>query len=922
MEKKENLIQIASSISSHNSMENRKGIRNKAFARALCKIEQGDKTRDGVFWLTNREGSIMYEHRDFTGTGIASAQVIRTSLEQDGQPVYKNTKFGEVLTKYASGEHTYTSRNHLKRIVENFVTIYNRATYTPMGNDPVEVEIRMDDEKLYRFQKLSELISLFQKHEEEMRKKKEEIERIERELAEQKAREERERLEEERKKRQEEIDRIEQQKRDTQDQIKMLQSFMRKNIALRSQHLLDEYQEDAKRSHIFDGVPIVIEGGPGTGKTTTMIQRLKFLLSDISLKEYEAPLSDAQREYLTSPSEVNNRWLFFSPTDLLLRYLQANMREEGLQANDTNTRTIQKFRAKIMRDYQLFNPSKEGPFKDFKPHKSEELLISDASKVIRDFEQFIIATWAKTFANRAAMDTAGYEWRIAAESIKRQCERGVSIKDIEALMRLFNSLQDNEKANVKEWKDKLHNILNHTAMSLQQRIMKDEKLVEVIKELFDRWRKERTAVEEMDDEDATVENEDDEEENSFSKQEFESQLFSQLKKLIRQLGLRNIDSKIKISKRNRELLSIVEPCIEDKTGIVDVGKIAWFVRNFASLCRGTESNLLGAIPKLYKAFRKTQLEGCTYKTALLKSIIEKDSNKHLHPDEQNLLIGFINEMLYSIFKKSCVRFDGMKHKYVQAYKMSVRPVIGIDEATDYGLLDYYFMVSFRHYEFSSITLCGDLMQGLNSHGIRDWKDLKSFLPKMEVKTLNISYRQLPTLLNLARELYREDRGAYPSYYSDKTQDEKEPKPLLLISDDEDEKIRWISERILNIMDCYNELPSIAIFVGDNVDIHDFIEKITDMDILNGIEVVDCSGDKQLQNKEQVRVFRLSEIKGMEFEATFFYDIDDAINNKDESLMRRYLYVGISRATSHLAATMREDADYGIISYFETEENNW
>jgi MoxR-like ATPase len=60
---------------------------------------------------------------------------------------------------------------------------------------------------------------------------------------------------------------------ESKSKVKQTQSFIRKDLSLRSQHILGETQEDAKRSHLFDGNPIVIEGGPGTGKTTTMIQR-------------------------------------------------------------------------------------------------------------------------------------------------------------------------------------------------------------------------------------------------------------------------------------------------------------------------------------------------------------------------------------------------------------------------------------------------------------------------------------------------------------------------------------------------------------------------------------------------------------------------------------------------------------------------
>ena len=510
-------------------------------------------------------------------------------------------------------------------------------------------------------------------------------------------------------------------------------------------------------------------------------------------------------------------------------------------------------------------------------------------------------------------------------------------------MRLFNSLHDNEQSNVIIIEDELKHILNVEGIKVKQIIMKDEEMTNAIHSLFDRWRKERIQV--IEDEEKLAEDEEDEEDEeemaSFSKQEFEAQLFSRTKQVLKQLALRKIDSKIKFSKRNQELLALIEKTITGDIAVDKIGEKAWFVRNFASLCRGIESNLIKNIPNMYKAFRKNILatrekEGVKIETGkvlspsnlyddeLLEKIIKKDFNKYLHPDEQNLIVGFINNMLFGINKKSKVRFQALKHKYAKAYITNVKPVIGIDEATDYSLLDYYFMISFRHYDFSSITLCGDIMQGLNGNGIKQWKELQKFLlPNLEVKILNISYRQLPTLLDLAREMYKDDQKIYPSYQSDKEKTLDEPKPLLFVSDDKDEKAEWISKRILDIYESYEELPSVAIFVGDDVDISEFIERITNLDLLNGIEVVDCSGDKALQNKEMVRIFRLSEVKGMEFEAVFFYDIDKAIKEHSDELMRRFLYVGISRATSHLAATMCSvNGEDNIVKYFDMETERW
>ena len=282
-------------------------------------------------------------------------------------------------------------------------------------------------------------------------------------------------------------------------------------------------------------------------------------------------------------------------------------------------------------------------------------------------------------------------------------------------------------------------------------------------------------------------------------------------------------------------------------------------------------------------------------------------------------------MLLGIYKKSHVRFDGMKNKYVQAYKENVKHVIGVDEATDYSLIDYYFMCSFCHYEFSSITLCGDIMQGLNENGIESWDSLrKTILPNLEIFELQTSYRQLPSLLDMSKKLYLADRGVEAPYTTKKERSDNEPAPLCFISDDEEEKAEWMAKRIIEVYKYYNEkMPSVAILVGDDINIAKLVELINDQDLLNGIQIYDCSENRTTNNTKAVRVFRLSEVKGMEFEVVFFYDIDTALSKCSHEIMRRYLYVGISRATTHLAATFTEEnGNEEIISYFDRSKTSW
>ncbi|MDO4164327.1 MAG: hypothetical protein Q4D56_08065, partial [Bacteroides sp.] len=471
---KESLETIASSIDFHLKLEAKEHLTNRAFARACCTFETDKGSSKQICWLTNFENTRgLQKQRDFVGSGVYAMTGTKTTLEgKDGQPVYKNTKLGGILTKAYQGTYHYTQRTITKTINDIGVTIHSRSVYSPCISGAKEIEIRMaGDPNCYRFQNLSDLLKVKKEEQEELIKKKKELQKLkeeqerlaavrkaleEKEAKERAEKEEQERLEAIRRQKEDEerqrladIKRLEESISETNRRINSVKSFLRKNVTLRSQHLLDPYQEDAKRSHIYDGVPIVIEGGPGTGKTTTMIQRLKFLLSKKALEDYEAPLSTEQIEYLTNPDSFNSRWLFFSPTDLLLHYLRNNMNGEGLSATDENTRTLTKFRQKIMRDYNLFDPSKDGPFKAYKPSAGEECMIVAPKKVIDEFEKFCIDYSTKLIDQRVGLQTSQYEWHNAAVRIKSICARNKNISNVATLMRLFNSLQDNERANVK-----------------------------------------------------------------------------------------------------------------------------------------------------------------------------------------------------------------------------------------------------------------------------------------------------------------------------------------------------------------------------------------------------------------------------------------------------------------------------------------
>lgn len=853
----------------------------------------------------------------------------------DSINIWKNTKLGGALIMKGIGNSIYYGN----RPQPYKMKVYNAANYRHWTTGSIDqVEIQQEDKKRYRFANLRSLLAQFheskrQADENAQRLRELEAERKEIELQQKKAAEEealrlkKEREENERRTRecQEKAERFEQEIAEQNAKIKYIKSFVRNELALRIQHILDPSQEDAKRSHIYDGIPVLIDGGPGTGKTTTMIQRLKFMLSDEALRDY-TKMTEKDIAELTDPNAIDTKWMFFSPNTLLLEYLRNNMREEEMNANDGNTFTLEQFRKKMLLEYKLRDPETDFPFKNYSfRNDTPQPLILNGKQVIDEFEQFCIENLTTILQKAYSLPTSNYDWHSIAVEIKAYCKRAENVKDMAALVNLFNSLQDNQSAHVRDIDQQLDKLLGAVAVEAQQEIMMNEATLSSVKSLLEKWNTERIPQNDEEDLETEMAEEDDTEDES-AKLNFEADLYKRLKALIKTASINRIDSKRKLGGQQAELYAIVSEYFKEES-LEKVGSLAWFVKNYAALTKGIGQNVFSQIPRLYKLFRKKQLEKNTayYDTALLKKIIEKERNKYLHADEQDLLIGFINNILYRIYKRSSVRFDKLNHKYALAYKEWAKPVIGVDEATDFSLLDYYLIYSFRHYKFHSVTLSGDVMQNITDNGINDWNDLKWILPDLSIYELKVSYRQTPTLLNLAREMYKDEQGHYPSYRSDKEMDkENEPALIACVSDDEDEKAKWIAKRIIEIYKAYDsKMPSVAIFVGDEVNVQKFINTIYDTDLLNGIDVVDCTDGRALNRSDIVRVFRISEVKGMEFEVAFFHNLDEALHGRSTGLMKKYLYVGLSRATTHLAATFcNPDDSSDVIRYFDTKNNNW
>ena len=216
-------------------------------------------------------------------------------------------------------------------------------------------------------------------------------------------------------------------------------------------------------------------------------------------------------------------------------------------------------------------------------------------------------------------------------------------------------------------------------------------------------------------------------------------------------------------------------------------------------------------------------------------------------------------------------FTSNVHPYVEAYKEQQRFVLGIDEASDFSLIELACMHSFSHPSYNCTTLSGDLMQRMTNSGLTDWKLFLELVGDGEIRYLSVSYRQSPTLLELAKRFYEVVTGNKAKYTSYSLQSPYEPKPVIKQISDFDEKMEWITQKLFKIYKTYgNRIPSIAIFVPDDEAVMKVTKSLRHVEDLadNGIDIRGVTRDGATIDKSQINVYNIEAIKGLEFEAVF------------------------------------------------------
>ncbi|MBX9894006.1 MAG: ATP-binding domain-containing protein [Nitrosomonas sp.] len=680
-------------------------------------------------------------------------------------------------------------------------------------------------------------------------------------------------------------------------------------MGLRDQPILDQYQDEIFRLPLDQR--LLILGPPGTGKTTTLIRRLGQKL-DIAFLEEEELRTVESVTSATGGSHANS-WVMFTPTELLKQYLKEAFAREGVPAPDMRIRTWADYRRELGRStFGVLRTASGGGA--FVLKEAAETLLPEASDTpIKWFEDF--DAWQKTtFINDLRQAAAGLSENSSSNiaSVGRRLVETLDRANTNNLATTFSALIGEVSGiqslvtGLKEATDeKIKGVLN-----LQ--LSRDMGFIDSLAKFIDGLQKAPDIdAEDPDDLDA------DEEEATSPRTGRTATVTTYMQAVRAQARTQARKRPLGKNTRNGK---IIEWLGDRGLGESDRAEVGASLLIQASARRFTNpvKRYLDAIPRRYRAYRRLrQEEGRWYR---------KDgfNPTDLHPLELDaILLGILRGANELLSRATIVRDIDLP------VWSSLKPVLDlhknqvvVDEATDFSPIQLACMAALANPKIQSFFACGDFNQRLTTWGSRSIDDVKWVFPEIDIKEITVSYRQSRKLNDLARAIIVATSGTdsdvmLPAHVDN----EGVPPTLLENAPEQTEVVDWMAQRIREIEQFLEQMPSIAVFVESEAEVQPLADALNKALAAENAQVVACPKGQVMGQDNDVRVFDVQHIKGLEFEAVFFVGVD-RLASIHPQLFDKYLYVGTTRAATYLGWTCDQAIPEKIASLRPMFKMNW
>lgn len=701
------------------------------------------------------------------------------------------------------------------------------------------------------------------------------------------------------------------------------------HMSLRAQPILDEFQGEVFRMPIDR--QLVLLGPAGTGKTTTLIRRIAQKLNEQHLYPEELGALDVGR---TGQRLATSNWAMFTPTELLQHYLKEAFAREGVPAPDQRVQTWAVKRRRLAREVLGILPT-EGRSRFILDQRQAILTATDGSALVETyscFEQWCLAdtrTRLLAAAEEAVAASEGFlktlaeTWTAASEE-----ERATDRFEVEGVQR---GLIDAFQTEVRRAASSLQQTVGLaglvqacssfdvptqllTASRELLRTRTNDSLNRVLRrEGLDFLDRMASFLEDVEGErhgpGASVEIDEDDDDDDESGAEGASLTPTQRRKLAADAYRRAVTSLARARHARRKLgrNGLVGRLVDwlgaerlpSASVIEELGEATAIIRAVGRL-RNAPRDLVSRCPSQYRRFRRAQLK----QGRLVREDAEQAVQRNrIEPAEVDIVMLFMLRTAVETFRRrrEWLVDDGVDHG-APAVLVSIREnlltQVYVDEVTDFSPVQIACMYALAHPQLRSFFACGDLRQRLTLHGIVDVSALRWAVPSIEERSISKGYRQSRRLAELAAAVATLD-PALPITTGDEREFDHEGKaPVLIEGCSGEERAFWLTQRVREISRDIGRMPTIAVFVDGDARIQPLRAALEPMLADHNIDVVACHGGQALGDDGSVRIFDVAHIKGLEFEAVFFLDLDKYAETQS-ALLDKYLYVGVTRAATYL-----------------------
>jgi UvrD-like helicase C-terminal domain len=337
-----------------------------------------------------------------------------------------------------------------------------------------------------------------------------------------------------------------------------------------------------------------------------------------------------------------------------------------------------------------------------------------------------------------------------------------------------------------------------------------------------------------------------------------------------------------------------------------IGTAIALVSHLRTLIQAPRRLVLG-VPAMYGRFRREAAREGRYFAS--GAATQDFLNRHrISPDEVDVLI-----LVMLRNARQIIRAPGTErleltthHDWLENIKSRYLMQVFVDEATDLSAVQLACTLELANPRLRSWFACGDLRQRITANGIQDNAEMewlnRTAGVNVDIRDIDIGYRQSRRLRELSDALASLlDPEAKAITNPPRGSEEADVWPLLGENLSESDLGQWLAIRIHEVEVAVGRLPSIAVFVDGDDRIDPLVKATQGMLAERSISIVGCKEGRVVGDAKEVRIFDIQHIKGMEFEAVFFVDVD-RLAERIPDLFERYLYVGVTRAATYLGLT--------------------